>query len=138
LLILKIFLSDWARGVKFGRFLNNIKLPSKGDMTHAAKQVNKLQDQYQLSAAEMAAGTPYGITLNSDDCFHLGKEAYDANDVDHAYDWLQEASHRAHDGRSNELDILEYRAAVAYLKVGIVAISLAFSNPLSRFIFTLS
>ncbi|NXN48604.1 P4HA3 hydroxylase, partial [Rynchops niger] len=81
------------------------ELPGAEDLDGAARALMRLQDVYALSVKGMAngvfqragAGQPplYSpgrrISLSADDCFHVGKVAYDTGDYYHSIAWLEEA-----------------------------------------------
>ncbi|NXH71939.1 P4HA3 hydroxylase, partial [Hydrobates tethys] len=81
------------------------ELPGAEDLDGAARALMRLQDVYALSVKGMAngvfqragAGRPplYSpgrrISLSADDCFHVGKVAYDTGDYYHSIAWLEEA-----------------------------------------------
>ncbi|NWQ89304.1 P4HA3 hydroxylase, partial [Burhinus bistriatus] len=81
------------------------ELPGAEDLDGAARALMRLQDVYALSVKGMAngvfqrAGTSrpplYSpgrrVSLSADDCFHVGKVAYDTGDYYHSIAWLEEA-----------------------------------------------
>ncbi|KFP22234.1 Prolyl 4-hydroxylase subunit alpha-3, partial [Egretta garzetta] len=81
------------------------ELPGAEDLDGAARALMRLQDVYSLSVKGMAngvfqragAGRPplYSpgrrVSLSADDCFHVGKVAYDTGDYYHSIAWLEEA-----------------------------------------------
>ncbi|XP_074673140.1 prolyl 4-hydroxylase subunit alpha-3 isoform X1 [Strix aluco] len=81
------------------------ELPGAEDLDGAARALMRLQDVYALSVKGMAngvfqragAGWPplYSpsrrVSLSADDCFHVGKVAYDTGDYYHSIAWLEEA-----------------------------------------------
>ncbi|NXT82190.1 P4HA3 hydroxylase, partial [Zapornia atra] len=80
-------------------------LPGAEDLDGAARALMRLQDVYALSVKGMASGvfqrasagwpTLYSpsqpVSLSADDCFHVGKVAYDTGDYYHSIPWLEEA-----------------------------------------------
>ncbi|NWR77844.1 P4HA3 hydroxylase, partial [Centropus unirufus] len=82
------------------------ELPGAEDLDGAARALMRLQDVYALSVKGMAngifqrAGTScpplYSpsrhVSLSADDCFHVGKVAYDTGDYYHSIAWLEEAA----------------------------------------------
>ncbi|XP_057684992.1 prolyl 4-hydroxylase subunit alpha-3-like [Corythoichthys intestinalis] len=82
-------------------------LPKSEDVRGAARGLLRLQDVYALNVASLAAGrfqratgdnqlmdvyTPAVATpLSGDDCFSVGKVAYDQEDYYHSVPWLQES-----------------------------------------------
>ncbi|NXR65851.1 P4HA3 hydroxylase, partial [Rhadina sibilatrix] len=79
------------------------ELPGAEDLDGAARALMRLQDVYALSVKGLArgifqrAGHPplYSpgrrAPLSADDCFHVGKVAYDTGDYYHSIAWLEEA-----------------------------------------------
>ncbi|NXJ22269.1 P4HA3 hydroxylase, partial [Dicrurus megarhynchus] len=79
------------------------ELPGTEDLDGAARALMRLQDVYALSVKGLAngvfqrAGPPplYSpgrrVSLSADDCFHVGKVAYDTGDYYHSIAWLEEA-----------------------------------------------
>ncbi|XP_062983347.1 prolyl 4-hydroxylase subunit alpha-3, partial [Elgaria multicarinata webbii] len=81
-------------------------LPIFEDLEGAARAVMRLQDVYSLSVEALAKGrfqraskaplpdiySPgQDFSLSADDCFHIGKVAYDMEDYYHSIQWLEEA-----------------------------------------------
>ncbi|XP_053166409.1 prolyl 4-hydroxylase subunit alpha-3 isoform X2 [Hemicordylus capensis] len=81
-------------------------LPIFEDLEGAARAVMRLQDVYSLSVKGLAKGrfqkvssahlpdiySPgMDVSLSADDCFHIGKVAYDMEDYYHSIAWLEEA-----------------------------------------------
>ncbi|NXI90799.1 P4HA3 hydroxylase, partial [Psophia crepitans] len=81
------------------------ELPGAEDMDGAARALMRLQDVYALSVKGMANGVfqragagrqalyspSRRVSLSADDCFHVGKVAYDTGDYYHSIAWLEEA-----------------------------------------------
>ncbi|NXP50159.1 P4HA3 hydroxylase, partial [Heliornis fulica] len=81
------------------------ELPGAEDLDGAARALMRLQDVYALSVKAMANGLfqrdganrpiiyspSRRVTLSADDCFHVGKVAYDTGDYYHSIPWLEEA-----------------------------------------------
>ncbi|KAM9019594.1 prolyl 4-hydroxylase subunit alpha-3 [Ara ararauna] len=81
------------------------ELPGAEDLDGAARALMRLQDVYGLSVKGLANGvfqragaarTPLyspgrRVALSADDCFHVGKVAYDTGDYYHSIAWLEEA-----------------------------------------------
>ncbi|NXJ32046.1 P4HA3 hydroxylase, partial [Ciconia maguari] len=115
--LIKRLHSDWPNVVYSDEATENIQalhagfkeveqeLPGAEDLDGAARALMRLQDVYALSVKGMAngifqrAGTGppplYSpgrrISLSADDCFHVGKVAYDTGDYYHSIAWLEEA-----------------------------------------------
>ncbi|NWU06808.1 P4HA3 hydroxylase, partial [Cephalopterus ornatus] len=81
------------------------ELPGAEDLDGAARALMRLQDVYALSVKGLAhgvfqrSGTDHPplyspsrrVSLSADDCFHVGKVAYDTGDYYHSIVWLEEA-----------------------------------------------
>ncbi|NWT01406.1 P4HA3 hydroxylase, partial [Mionectes macconnelli] len=81
------------------------ELPGAEDLDGAAWALMRLQDVYALSVKGLAngifqrSGTDHPplyspgrrVSLSADDCFHVGKVAYDTGDYYHSISWLEEA-----------------------------------------------
>ncbi|XP_063301046.1 prolyl 4-hydroxylase subunit alpha-3 [Pelobates fuscus] len=81
-------------------------LPIFEDVEGAARALMRLQDVYSLNVQRMVKGKlqrdartelsllynpPMPSIMSADDCFHIGKVAYDMNDFYHSIPWLEEA-----------------------------------------------
>ncbi|XP_067888900.1 prolyl 4-hydroxylase subunit alpha-3 [Heterodontus francisci] len=109
---------DWQNIVYSNEAIENIqalkdgyekieaKLPKAEDLEGAAKGLMRLQDVYALSTKGLVKGeflqvVGEGVSniyrpslsgnLSADDCFQIGKVAYDIGDYYHAVTWLEEA-----------------------------------------------
>ncbi|XP_025967234.2 prolyl 4-hydroxylase subunit alpha-3 isoform X2 [Dromaius novaehollandiae] len=129
------------------------ELPGPEDLDGAARALMRLQDVYALSVKGLAKGVfePAGahsplyhpgqpIALSADDCFHVGKVAYDTGDYYHSIAWLEEAvdlfrlsygSWNTEDRASLE-DALDH-LAFSYFMVGNVSHALSLSRELLRY-----
>ncbi|NWV06141.1 P4HA3 hydroxylase, partial [Ptilonorhynchus violaceus] len=79
------------------------ELPGAEDLDGAARALMRLQDVYALSVKGLASGVfqraghpplyspGRRVSLSADDCFHVGKVAYDTGDYYHSITWLEEA-----------------------------------------------
>ncbi|NXD99986.1 P4HA3 hydroxylase, partial [Chaetorhynchus papuensis] len=79
------------------------ELPGSEDLDGAARALMRLQDVYALSVKGLASGVfqraghpplyspGRRVSLSADDCFHVGKVAYDTGDYYHSIAWLEEA-----------------------------------------------
>ncbi|NWW72182.1 P4HA3 hydroxylase, partial [Climacteris rufus] len=81
------------------------ELPGAEDLAGAAQALMRLQDVYGLSVKGLASGVfqragaaqpplyspGRRVCLSADDCFHVGKVAYDTGDYYHSILWLEEA-----------------------------------------------
>uniref|UniRef100_UPI00398F885D prolyl 4-hydroxylase subunit alpha-3 isoform X2 n=1 Tax=Pristiophorus japonicus TaxID=55135 RepID=UPI00398F885D len=109
---------DWQNIVYSNEAIENIqalkddyekieaKLPKAEDLEGAAKGLMRLQDVYALSTKGLVKGEFLQVagegvsnvyrpslssTLSADDCFQIGKVAYDIGDYYHSIIWLEEA-----------------------------------------------
>ncbi|XP_067841484.1 prolyl 4-hydroxylase subunit alpha-3 isoform X2 [Heptranchias perlo] len=116
--LIKRLQSDWQNIVYSNEAIENIqalkvdygkieaKLPKAEDLEGAAKGLMRLQDVYALSTKGLVKGEFLQVagegvsniyrpslssTLSADDCFQIGKVAYDIGDYYHSIIWLEEA-----------------------------------------------
>ncbi|XP_032075579.1 prolyl 4-hydroxylase subunit alpha-3 [Thamnophis elegans] len=115
--LIKRLQSDWRNVVYSMEGSENIQalkvsyhrledhLPLFEDLEGAARALMRLQDVYALNIRELARGrfrrTSEGhpdlyhpsrdFALSADDCFHVGKVAYDKEDYYHSIPWMEEA-----------------------------------------------
>ncbi|KAJ8798282.1 hypothetical protein J1605_001407 [Eschrichtius robustus] len=125
-------------------------LPAFEDLEGAARALMRLQDVYMLSVKGLARGVFQRVTgcavtdlysprrlfsLTGDDCFQVGKVAYDMGDYYHAIPWLEEAvslfrgsygEWKTEDEASLE-DALDH-LAFAYFQVGNISCALSLSR----------
>lgn len=90
-------------------------------MDGAALGLLRLQDTYQLKAKDLANGlvdgVRVGVGLNAQDCFEVGRSAYNNKDYYHTLEWMQEALDRIVSEKPKtiaESEILEYLAFALY------------------------
>ncbi|XP_060791852.1 prolyl 4-hydroxylase subunit alpha-2-like isoform X4 [Neoarius graeffei] len=107
-------------------FISNISVhkqffPDEEDQKGAAKALMRLQDTYHLDSESFSKGKLPGVRYNAfltvDDCFDMGKTAYDENDYYHAVLWMQQALRQMDDGeetRTSKSDILDYLSYSVY------------------------
>ncbi|XP_077307484.1 prolyl 4-hydroxylase subunit alpha-3 isoform X2 [Lithobates pipiens] len=160
--LLKRLQSEWMNMVHSLEDGDNIKvlkdgyekmesyLPILEDVEGAAKALMRLQDVYSLNVKDLAKGvfqsgpdSHYNLqyrpdqvcAMSADDCFHIGKVAYEMDDYYHSIPWLEEAvsmfrgsygSWFTEDEGSLE-DALDY-LAFSYYKVGNVSQALDLSR----------
>ncbi|XP_014670419.1 PREDICTED: prolyl 4-hydroxylase subunit alpha-1-like [Priapulus caudatus] len=89
--------------------------PTKEDLKGAATALFRLQDTYRLNTADLAMGRVPGTTsfpeLLGDECFEIGKIAYNSGDHYHTVMWMEEAMKRIQDDDvASRAEILEYLA----------------------------
>ncbi|EMP41594.1 Prolyl 4-hydroxylase subunit alpha-2 [Chelonia mydas] len=89
--------------------------PTEEDETGAAKALMRLQDTYRLDPETMSQGrlpgTKYRSSLTVDDCFGMGKIAYNEGDYYHTVLWMQQALKQHDEGEDaaiTKVEILDY------------------------------
>ncbi|XP_053417263.1 prolyl 4-hydroxylase subunit alpha-3 isoform X1 [Nycticebus coucang] len=142
--------SENIRALKDGYEKVEQDLPAFEDLEGAARALMRLQDVYMLNVKGLARGVFQRVTgsavtdlysprqlfsLTADDCFQVGKVAYDMGDYYHAIPWLEEAvslfrgsygEWKTEDEASLE-DALDH-LAFAYFKAGNVSCALSLSR----------
>uniref|UniRef100_A0A671XH64 procollagen-proline 4-dioxygenase n=1 Tax=Sparus aurata TaxID=8175 RepID=A0A671XH64_SPAAU len=95
--------------------------PDEEDATGAAKALMRLQDTYQLDSEAFARGKLPGVhsdaLLSVDDCYDMGKTAYNEADYYHAVLWMQQALKQLDAGEEavvSKADILDYLSYSVY------------------------
>ncbi|XP_037543799.1 prolyl 4-hydroxylase subunit alpha-2 isoform X2 [Nematolebias whitei] len=95
--------------------------PDEEDQTGAAKALMRLQDTYQLDSEAFSKGKLPGVHSNTvltvDDCFDMGKTAYNDADYYHAVLWFQQSLKQLDDGEEavvSKADILDYLSYSVY------------------------
>ncbi|KAK9536906.1 hypothetical protein VZT92_006659 [Zoarces viviparus] len=107
-------------------FISNMSIhrqffPDEEDETGAAKALMRLQDTYQLDSEAFSRGKLPGmhsnVLLTVDDCFDMGKTAYNDADYYHAVLWMQQALKQLDGGEESvatKPDILDYLSYSVY------------------------
>uniref|UniRef100_A0A8D3DN87 procollagen-proline 4-dioxygenase n=1 Tax=Scophthalmus maximus TaxID=52904 RepID=A0A8D3DN87_SCOMX len=112
-------------------FISNMSIhrqffPDEEDQTGAAKALMRLQDTYQLDSEAFSRGklpvnpSPgmhSNALLTVDDCFDMGKTAYNDADYYHAVLWMQQSLKQLDAGEEAEVskaDILDYLSYSVY------------------------
>uniref|UniRef100_A0AC34GXF4 Procollagen-proline 4-dioxygenase n=1 Tax=Panagrolaimus sp. ES5 TaxID=591445 RepID=A0AC34GXF4_9BILA len=151
-LLIKRLTSDWKyithlmrsntadyfiQNVTQGRVNNGVKYPDEEDLEGAANALLRLQDTYQLSTKELSkgivAGDNVGKPLTAQDCFEVGRAAYNGKDYYHTLQWMEEALEKLKTEdppTKQESDILEYYAYALY-KQGNVKYALKLTKKLA-------
>ncbi|XP_045750386.1 prolyl 4-hydroxylase subunit alpha-3 isoform X7 [Mirounga angustirostris] len=160
--LIKRLQSDWRNVVHSLEASENIRalkdgyekveqdLPAFEDVEGAARALMRLQDVYMLNVKGLARGVFQRVvgsavtdlysprrlfSLTADDCFQVGKVAYDMGDYYHAIPWLEEAvslfrgsygEWKTEDEASLE-DALDH-LAFAYFQAGNVSCALSLSR----------
>ncbi|KAM4046394.1 prolyl 4-hydroxylase subunit alpha-3 [Anomaloglossus baeobatrachus] len=131
------------------------KLPEVEDVEGAAKALMRLQDVYSLNVKGLTQGVfqsgsssqlsvlykpDRASSMSADDCFHIGKVAYDMEDFYHSIPWLEEAVSKFRDSygscftedQGSLEDALDY-LAFSYYKAGNVSRALHLSRECLRY-----
>ncbi|XP_062868333.1 prolyl 4-hydroxylase subunit alpha-2 [Trichomycterus rosablanca] len=107
-------------------FISNISVhrqffPDEEDEKGAAKALMRLQDTYHLDSESFSKGKLPGVRFNAfltvDDCFDMGRTAYNENDYYHAVLWMQQALRQMDAGeeaKASKSDILDYLSYSVY------------------------
>ncbi|XP_036443399.1 prolyl 4-hydroxylase subunit alpha-2 isoform X1 [Colossoma macropomum] len=113
-------------------FISNISVhrqyfPDEEDEKGAAKALMRLQDTYNLDSESFSkgklpgqgqnSGVRYNAFLTVDDCFDMGKTAYNEQDYYHAVLWMQQALRQMDAGeeaKASKADILDYLSYSVY------------------------
>uniref|UniRef100_A0A3B1JQN5 procollagen-proline 4-dioxygenase n=1 Tax=Astyanax mexicanus TaxID=7994 RepID=A0A3B1JQN5_ASTMX len=107
-------------------FISNISVhrqvfPDQEDENGAAKALMRLQDTYNLDSESFSKGKLPGVRYNAfltvDDCFDMGKTAYNENDYYHAVLWMQQALRQKDAGEEAKVpkaEILDYLSYSVY------------------------
>uniref|UniRef100_A0A3Q3SX00 procollagen-proline 4-dioxygenase n=1 Tax=Mastacembelus armatus TaxID=205130 RepID=A0A3Q3SX00_9TELE len=107
-------------------FVSNMSMhrqyfPGEEDKTGAAKALMRLQDTYQLDSEAFSKGKLPGMHSNAmltvDDCFDMGKTAYNDGDYYHAVLWMQQSLKQLDAGEEaviSKADILDYLSYSVY------------------------
>ncbi|XP_044146779.1 prolyl 4-hydroxylase subunit alpha-3 [Bufo gargarizans] len=142
--------SESIRELKDGYEKMEKNLPVPEDVEGAAKALMRLQDVYSLNVKGLTQGVFQSgpilhlrvlhkldqvSSMSADDCFHIGKVAYDMEDFYHSIPWLEEAVSRFRDSYGSWFtedqgsleDALDY-LAFSYYKTGNVSRALHLSR----------
>ncbi|XP_043077175.1 prolyl 4-hydroxylase subunit alpha-2-like isoform X4 [Puntigrus tetrazona] len=107
-------------------FISNMSVhrqyfPDEEDEKGAAKALMRLQDTYKLDSESFSKGKLPGVRyeaeLTVDDCFDMGKLAYNENDYYHSVLWMQQALRQmdsGEDAKTPKADILDYLSYSVY------------------------
>uniref|UniRef100_A0A8C2II27 procollagen-proline 4-dioxygenase n=2 Tax=Cyprinus carpio TaxID=7962 RepID=A0A8C2II27_CYPCA len=107
-------------------FISNMSVhrqyfPDEEDEKGAAKALLRLQDTYKLDSESFSKGKLPGVRYNAeltvDDCFDMGKLAYNENDYYHSVLWMQQALRQmdsGEDAKTLKADILDYLSYSVY------------------------
>ncbi|XP_077183006.1 prolyl 4-hydroxylase subunit alpha-2 isoform X2 [Paroedura picta] len=110
-----LVLQDSTKGFITNLTIQRQFFPNEEDETGAAKALMRLQDTYKLDPETISKGefpgTKYKSFLTVDDCFGMGKTAYNDGDYYHTVLWMQQAL-KQHDSSEeatiSKVEILDY------------------------------
>ncbi|CAI4231259.1 unnamed protein product [Auanema sp. JU1783] len=102
-----------------------VRYPTQEDLTGAATGILRLQDTYRLDPRDLSEGRIQQVqgnyTFDSNDCFEIGRSAYNDEDYYHTILWMEEARRQLdreeetlEAGYANKEDVLEYLAYSLY------------------------
>nr|XP_045008332.1 prolyl 4-hydroxylase subunit alpha-2 isoform X4 [Jaculus jaculus] len=113
-----LVLQDSAAGFVANLSVQRQFFPTDEDELGAAKALMRLQDTYKLDPATIARGelpgTKYQAALSVDDCFGMGRSAYNEGDYYHTVLWMEQvlrqldAGQEATVAKPQVLDYLSY------------------------------
>ncbi|XP_067113471.1 prolyl 4-hydroxylase subunit alpha-2-like isoform X4 [Osmerus mordax] len=107
-------------------FISNMSVhrqffPDEEDEKGAAKALMRLQDTYKLDSESFSKGKLPGMHSNAlltvDDCYDMGKTAYNEADYYHAVLWMQQALRQMDAGEDavvTKADVLDYLSYSVY------------------------
>ncbi|XP_030066953.1 prolyl 4-hydroxylase subunit alpha-2 isoform X1 [Microcaecilia unicolor] len=110
-----LVLEDTTRGFIANLTLQRQFFPNEEDEKGAAKALMRLQDTYRLDSETISRGrfpgTKYLSSLSADDCFDMGKIAYNDGDYYHTVLWMEQALKQLDEGEeavSSKVTVLDY------------------------------
>ncbi|KYO20258.1 prolyl 4-hydroxylase subunit alpha-1 isoform A [Alligator mississippiensis] len=110
-----LVLQDTTNGFIANLTIQRQFFPTEEDETGAAKALMRLQDTYKLDPETISKGvlpgTKYRSSLTVDDCFGMGKTAYNDGDYYHTVLWMQQALKQHEEGEESSItkaEILDY------------------------------
>uniref|UniRef100_A0A8C9VNM1 procollagen-proline 4-dioxygenase n=1 Tax=Scleropages formosus TaxID=113540 RepID=A0A8C9VNM1_SCLFO len=115
-----LVLQDVSNGFLANILLHKQFFPDEEDKIGAAKALMRLQDTYKLDSEILSSGKLPGVRHNGfltvDDCFDMGKIAYDEEDHYHSALWMQEVLRRLDAGEDGAVSLSE---ALDYLSFSV-------------------
>ncbi|XP_058613834.1 prolyl 4-hydroxylase subunit alpha-2 isoform X5 [Onychostoma macrolepis] len=116
-----LVLQDPSDGFISNMSVHRQSFPDEEDEKGAAKALMRLQDTYKLDSESFSKGKLPGVRYNAeltvDDCFDMGKLAYNENDYYHSVLWMQQALRQmdsGEDAKTAKADILDYLSYSVY------------------------
>ncbi|XP_072120179.1 prolyl 4-hydroxylase subunit alpha-2-like isoform X9 [Mobula birostris] len=95
--------------------------PTNEDESGAAKALMRLQDTYRLDSDSISKGRLPGVqdlvSLSVDDCFELGKVAYNDGDYYHTLLWMEQTLKQLEEGETGgvtKAEVLDYLSYSVY------------------------
>ncbi|KAM9450932.1 prolyl 4-hydroxylase subunit alpha-2 isoform 1-T1 [Clarias gariepinus] len=117
----QLVLQDSSDGFISNMSMHRQFFPDEEDQTGAAKALMRLQDTYHLDSESFSKGKLPGVRFNAfltvDDCFDMGRTAYNDNDYYHAVLWMQQALRQmdaGEDSKRSKSEILDYLSYSVY------------------------
>ncbi|KAF5898402.1 prolyl 4-hydroxylase subunit alpha-2 isoform X2, partial [Clarias magur] len=117
----QLVLQDSSDGFISNMSMHRQFFPDEEDQTGAAKALMRLQDTYHLDSESFSKGKLPGVRFNAfltvDDCFDMGRTAYNDNDYYHAVLWMQQALRQmdaGEDTKTSKSEILDYLSYSVY------------------------
>ncbi|XP_064205909.1 prolyl 4-hydroxylase subunit alpha-2 isoform X1 [Anguilla rostrata] len=116
-----LVLQDPSDGFIANMSVHRQYFPDEEDEKGAAKALMRLQDTYKLDSESFSKGRLPGVRYNAlltvDDCFDMGKTAYNEADHYHSVLWMQQALRQmdaGEDATTAKADILDYLSYSVY------------------------
>ncbi|MBN3275777.1 P4HA2 hydroxylase, partial [Polyodon spathula] len=116
-----LVLQDPAEGFISNMSVQRQFFPGEEDEKGAAKALMRLQDTYKLDSESISKGRLPGMTFNAllsvDDCYDMGKTAYNDHDYYHTVLWMQQALKQLDEGEEavvSKPDVLDYLSYSVY------------------------
>ncbi|XP_002710242.2 prolyl 4-hydroxylase subunit alpha-2 isoform X5 [Oryctolagus cuniculus] len=110
-----LVLQDPATGFIANLSMQRHFFPTDEDEAGAAKALMRLQDTYKLDPATISRGelpgTKYQATLSVDDCFGMGRSAYNEGDYYHTVLWMEQVLKQldaGEEGTTTKSQVLDY------------------------------
>uniref|UniRef100_A0A4W5MSB3 procollagen-proline 4-dioxygenase n=1 Tax=Hucho hucho TaxID=62062 RepID=A0A4W5MSB3_9TELE len=116
-----LVLQDPSDGFISNMTVHRQYFPDEEDEKGAAKALMRLQDTYKLDSESFSKGKLPGMHHNAvltvDDCYDMGKTAYNEADYYHAVLWMQQALRQMDAGEEHvvsKADVLDYLSYSVY------------------------
>ncbi|KAJ8348027.1 hypothetical protein SKAU_G00266160 [Synaphobranchus kaupii] len=117
-----LVLQDPSDGFIANMSVHRQYFPDEEDEKGAAKALMRLQDTYKLDSESFSKGRLPGVHNNAlltvDDCYDMGKTAYNEGDHYHSVLWMQQALRQLDAGEdattSSKSDVLDYLSYSVY------------------------